>query len=122
MRQGNVLVNSSCLQAAVTPLRALAAIMFRGDICQGDFPGNFVLAGGRILRIAYKALWAHLVLSPLTSKYVRWLWDPPLSRLLALALSIWQPGLPVSSLCRAAFAILLVLSQSPPRPSKWAIV
>lgn len=118
VRQGNVLVNSSCLQAAVTPLRALAALMFRGAICQGDFPGNFVLAGGRILCIGYKALWACLVLSPLTSKYVRWLWAPPMSRLLTLALSIWQPGHSVSFLCTAAFAILLAPSQSPPNPSK----
>lgn len=60
MRQRSVRWDSSYLQAAVSPLRALAAVVFRGDICQGDFLlGSFVLSGGRIISLGYKALWAY---------------------------------------------------------------
>lgn len=50
VRQRSVRWDSSYLQPAVSPLRALASVVFRGDICQGDFLlGSFVLSGGRIM-------------------------------------------------------------------------
>lgn len=103
---------------------ASAAVMGCCDICQGDFPRIFTLAGGRFIGIGYRALWACTAFLLLTTKYACWLCDPPVSSLLALAklfLSGSQGTLRLLSV-ESVSGILLVPFQLPPTANQSAVV